>query len=83
MSEPVTNIEIQEVEQEIDKHEKFKETSAELVKKAIAAIEKVGKVSNQKNFEYSEEEVETMFAAIEEALEDTKHMFKKKKEFSW
>ena len=70
-------------EEKVDKHEKFKENSANLIKKAIYAIENVGKVSNQKNFEYSEEEVETMFTALEEALADTKLLFKKKKEFSW
>jgi hypothetical protein len=69
--------------QEIDKHAKFQEQSANLIRKAMIAIENVGKVSNQKNFEYSEGEVEKMFAALEETLADTKHMFKKKKEFNW
>ena len=32
---------------------------------------------------YSEEEIETMFTALEEALADTKHKFKKKKDFAW
>ena len=68
---------------EIDKHAKFQEQGANLVRKAIIAIENVGKVSNQRNFEYSEEEVEAMFTALEEAIADTKHMFKKKKEFNW
>ena len=67
----------------VDKHEKFKEQSQVLIRKAIAAIENVGKVSNVKNFEYSEEDVEKMFEALEEALEDTERLFKKKKEFSW
>lgn len=69
--------------QEVDKHAKFQEQSANLIRKAIVAIENVGKVSNQKNFEYSDEEVEKMFAALEETLADTRHMFKKKKDFSW
>jgi hypothetical protein len=68
---------------EVDKHAKFQEQGANLVRKAIIAIENVGKVSNQRNFEYSEEEVESMFTALEEAIADTKHMFKKKKEFNW
>ena len=77
---------VEKVEQEvveIDKHQAFLEQSEGLVKKAILAIENVGKVANSKKFDYSEEEVEKMFAAIEEALADTKHMFKKKKEFHW
>jgi hypothetical protein len=69
--------------QEVDKHAKFQDQSTNLVRKAIIAIENVGKVANQKNFEYSDEEVEKMFAALEETLADTKHMFKKKKEFTW
>lgn len=77
-----TNVEVETVEV-VDKHAKFQEQGANLVRKAIVAIENVGKVSNQRNFDYSEEEVEAMFAALEEAVADTKHMFKKKKEFSW
>ena len=67
----------------VDKHEKFREQSLGYIKKAIVAIENIGKVSNQKNFEYSDEEVEKMFTALQEALDDTKHLFKKKEEFSW
>lgn len=69
--------------QEVDKAQKFKDQSLVLVRKAIVAIENVGKTANQKNFEYSEEEVEKMFLALEEALADTKHLFKKKKDFEW
>lgn len=77
-----TNEELK-TETPVDKHEKFREQSIGYIKKAIIAIENVGKVSNQKNFEYSEEEVEKMFAALQEALDDTKHLFKKKEDFSW
>ena len=76
-------IEEQVEAQEVDKHAKFQEQSTNLIRKAMTAIENVGKVANQKNFEYSEEEVEKMFAALEETLADTKHMFKKKREFNW
>lgn len=74
---------IEEETVEIDKHAKFQEQGALLVRKAVVAIENVGKVSNRKNFEYSESEVEAMFAALEEAIADTRHMFKKKKEFNF
>ena len=77
---------VEKVEQEVtevDQHQAFLEQSEGLVKKAILAIENVGKVANSKKFDYSEEEVEKMFTAMEEALADTKHMFKKKKEFHW
>ena len=75
--------EVAKVEAEVDKNQLFREQGEVLVKKAFLAIENVGKVSNQKKFDYSEDEVEKMFAALEEALADTKHLFKKKKEFSW
>lgn len=75
---------IESNEQEtVDKHEKFQTQSEILVRKAIAAIENVGKVSNAKNFDYSEEEIDKMFEALQEAIDDTKHMFKKKKIFGW
>jgi DNA-binding HxlR family transcriptional regulator len=69
--------------QEIDKHEKFLTQAGDSVRKAIVAIEKIGKASNKKQFEYSEEEVEKMFAALQEAVDDTKAMFKEKKSFEW
>ena len=69
--------------EEVDKSEKFKNVSVDLVRKAITAIEKLEKCSNKKQFEYSDEQVETMFAALEEAIADTKAKFKTRKEFSW
>ena len=76
-------VEEQAEAQEVDKHAKFQEQSVNLIRKAMTAIENVGKVANQKNFEYYDEEIEKMFAALEETLSDTKHMFKKKREFNW
>ena len=77
------NITTPEAEVEVDKAAKFKETSVDLVRRAILAIEKLEKCANQKQFEYTEEQIETMFAAIEESVADTKAKFKIKKEFSW
>lgn len=71
------------MEPEIDKHQKFLAASAESVRKAIVAIDKIGKYSNRRQYEYSEEEVEKMFAAIQESIDRTKEMFREKKEFSW
>lgn len=72
-----------EVEKEVDKHEKFLATSADAIRKAIVSIERIGKCSNRKQYEYSEEEVEKMFSAVQESLNRTKEMFREKKEFSW
>ena len=77
------NITTPETEVEVDKAAKFKETSVDLVRRAILAIEKLEKCANQKQFEYTEEQIETMFAAIEESVADKKAKFKIKKEFSW
>lgn len=66
-----------------ERHEKFLTTSVDLVRKAVASIEKVGKVSNRKQYEYSMEEVEKMFSVLEKSLEETKALFDEKKEFSW
>lgn len=70
-------------EQPLDKAEKFKDVSVDLVRKAIVAIEKIEKCANKKQFDYTDEQVEKMFAALEEALSDTAMKFKSKKEFSW
>lgn len=75
--------EILETQPEEDKASKFKNTSLDLVRKAIVAIEKLEKVSNKKQFDYSEEDVEKMFSALQEALDDTKAKFKSRREFVW
>lgn len=66
-----------------EKHDKFLTVSVDLVRKAITSIEKVGKISNKKQYEYSQEEVEKMFSVLEKSLEETKALFDEKKEFSW
>lgn len=75
--------EILETQTEEDKSVKFKNASLDLVRKAIIAIEKLEKVSNKKQFDYTEEDIEKMFSALQEALDDTKAKFKCKKEFVW
>lgn len=80
MAEEIVN---ELVEEEINKSDKFKEVSLDLVRKAIVSIEKLEKVANRKQFDYSEEEVDKMFTALQEALDDTKAKFKVKKEFNW
>lgn len=66
-----------------DKHQKFLDTSLVSVRKASAAIEKIGKCANIKQYEYSEEEVGKMFAALQQTLDDTKKLFCQKQEFTW
>lgn len=82
--ENTTQQNTEEVQENIvDKHEKFLTTSLDMVRKATVAIEKIGKCANKKQYEYHEDEVEKMFAALQEALDDTKNAFKQKQEFSW
>lgn len=67
----------------VDKHEKFLTTSLDMIRKATVAIEKISKCANKKQYEYQDEEVEKMFAALQEALDNTKKAFMPKQEFTW
>lgn len=66
-----------------EKHQKFLDGSLVAVRKAVQAVEKIGKYANKKQFAYTEEEVSRMFAAVQGALDDTKKLFCQKQEFSW
>lgn len=67
------------------KEEKFKRIATRRVKNIISKIENVGKLSSP-SYEYTDEEVEKIFGAIQEALDNAKVLFSakrpKKKEFS-
>lgn len=66
-----------------EKHQKFLAGTLTAVRKAVLSIEKVGKFSNDKQYCYSEEEVERMFGKLQESLDDTKKLFCQKQEFTW
>lgn len=66
-----------------EKHQKFLAGTLTAVRKAVLSIEKVGKFSNDKQYCYSEKEVERMFGKLQESLDDTKKLFCQKQEFTW
>ena len=71
-----------------NKNEKFKRLALSRTNKIIDMIDLLGNLSNKSNYDYSEEEVEKMFKAIESSLRNTKSKFSstsypKKKKFEF
>jgi len=60
------------------KNEKFKRVASKRVTNAIKKVELIGKLSAY-GYEYSAEEVEKIFAALQETLDNTKALFSKRK----
>ncbi len=90
MSEFDENVAVEtEEEKEIageSKAEKFKRLATPRVNKILKAIDTLGNCSGS-SYEYTDEQVEAMFGAIQNALDQTKEKFQKKtsstKEFSF
>ena len=59
------------------KHDKFKRIATKRVTNAIKKIELLGSLSGY-SYEYSEEEVEKIFSALQETVNNTKALFSKK-----
>ncbi len=66
-------------------NEKFKRIASNRTQKIIDMINLLGNCSNRYVYDYSDEEVEKIFSAIEEELKDTRKKFdsssKKKNKF--
>lgn len=82
------NVEMNTKEENIDesKEEKFKRISKDRVNKVIKAIETLENLANKNQYSYSDEQVEKMFAFIEDALVHAKESFVNKKagqKFDW
>lgn len=58
-----------------DKSARFKEKAENQASKVIAEIEKLQKLSNQKYYTYSTEQINELFVAIQSALDETKATF--------
>jgi len=56
------------------KHDKFKRIATRRVRDIIKKIENIGKLSAPV-YEYSEEEIEKIFASIQETLDNAKNKF--------
>lgn len=73
-----------EVQQAESKSDKFIRIAEQRVNKALAAIEKVSGLSNTSTYEYTQEQVNTMFKVLEIALEEAKKAYQPKiKTFSF
>lgn len=60
------------------KHDKFKRLATQRVANALKKVELIGNLSSS-GYEYSPEEVEKIFAALQQTVESTKNRFSKAK----
>ena len=60
------------------KHDKFKRLANQRVANALKKIELIGNLSSS-GYEYSQEEVDKIFSAIQQTLDSTKNRFSKAK----
>ncbi|MCQ9207486.1 MAG: hypothetical protein NG740_06385 [Omnitrophica bacterium] len=60
------------------KHDKFKRLATQRVANALKKVELIGNLSSS-GYEYTPEEVEKIFAALQQTLENTKNRFSKSK----
>ena len=58
------------------KHDKFKRLASQRVTNAIKKIELIGNLSSS-GYEYAPEEIEKIFATLQQTLESTKNRFSK------
>jgi hypothetical protein len=58
------------------KRERFEEIAGKRVQFVIGKLDQLGKCSNRNNYEYSDEDVKKMFAAIREAIRHAEMRFK-------
>ncbi|MBN2097027.1 MAG: hypothetical protein JW714_00960 [Candidatus Omnitrophica bacterium] len=61
-----------------NKHDKFKRLANKRVASALKKIELIGNLSGS-GYEYTPEEVEKVFGALQQTLESTKNRFSKSK----
>ncbi|MBQ3375732.1 MAG: hypothetical protein IJG49_04910 [Erysipelotrichaceae bacterium] len=62
------------------KHERFIRLGQARTNRIIEQINLIGNLANRGNYEYSDEEVNKMFKAIEDELKEVKNKFKKTKD---
>jgi len=60
------------------KHDRFKRIATKRVQRIMQRIESIGKLSGS-GYQYTDEEVEKIFSAIQEALDNTKALFSAKR----
>ena len=65
---------------EEEKREKFKRIAENRTNRIINDLRLLGNCSNRSNYEYTEDDVKKIFAAIENALKESKQQFYAKKD---
>ena len=60
------------------KHECFKRLAEKRTNKILDMIDLIGNLSNKANYEYSNEEVEQIFSAIQSSLDEARKRFDNK-----
>ena len=64
---------------EENRHSRFKRLAEARTEKVLDMIDLIGNLSNKSFYEYSDEEVKTIFDAIETSLKENKNKFNKNK----
>ena len=64
---------------EENRHSRFKRLAEARTEKVLDMIDLIGNLSNKSFYEYSDEEVKTIFDAIETSLQENKNKFNKNK----
>lgn len=60
-----------------DKRKNFKRLAEARTEKVLAMLDLIGNLSNKSFYEYTDEEVDKIFKAITESVENNKNKFKK------
>ena len=61
------------------KHKNFKRIAEARTEKVLDMLDLIGNLSNKSFYEYSDEEVKTIFDAIETSIKENKNKFNKNK----
>ncbi len=68
--------ESEEIRPDESKAEKFSRLATGRINKVLQGIENIGKLSNRSSYEYTDEQVEKMFTALQTTLDEAKAKFK-------
>ena len=63
-----------------DKRNNFKRLAEARTEKILAMLDLIGNLSNKSFYEYTDEEVDKIFKAITESVENNKNKFKTRKQ---
>ena len=61
---------------EQSKNQKFRRLASSRTGKITDELRKIGNLASRTNYEYSDEEIETLFSFLQERLDEAREMFK-------